>query len=412
MNTTTNNKARADLIDIFNAGLDRVRGRQAVVAELKAHPPTDSPLHVVAIGKAASDMTLGALDVLGVQVVDGLVITKRGHSVATLNNHPRIEVVESDHPVPSEKSLEAGERLLAYLRTHNSVGSHFLFLLSGGASSLVEVLVTGVSLADLKQMTQTLLGEGLNIMQINTVRRALSCIKGGRLANYLAGCEVLNLMISDVPGDNPSVIGSGLLNPTLDSSEDHLQPVAALLSHVNTAPLPDKATFDKIDTRIIACLDNAKQACVERAKRLGYRAHLISEFVDQDVVEAADNLCKMLAQSDYQLLVWGGEPSVNLPNQPGRGGRNQHLALLIAKQIAGQSNTYFVIAGTDGTDGSTSDAGALVDGATVERGQLAGLDLEESLVKADSGHFLERSGDLITTGPTGTNVMDLMIALH
>ena len=402
------NQARTDLIDVFNAGLNRVRGKRAVIAELQAQPLPNAPVHLVAVGKAASDMTLGALEVWGAHIVDGLLITKRGHLVPALKDHQRITAVESDHPVPSVKSLQAGERLLTYLNARNRSGAQFLFLLSGGASSLVEVLVPGMDLAELKNITQTLLAKGLNIMQMNAVRRALSTIKGGRLATHLKGCRTLNLMISDVPSDNPSVIGSGLLNPTTDT-DDERQWVAQL-NHVHSAPLPEQEVFDHIDTRIIARLDDAKQACVARACQLGYSASLMPEFIAGDVIQVAHDLPQALAANLHQLLVWGGEPSMNLPEQPGRGGRNQHLALLIAKQIAGRDGTYFLVAGTDGSDGPTSDAGALVDATTVQRGEAAGLDLEKSLAHADSGNFLEGSGDLITTGPTGTNVMDLIIA--
>jgi len=423
------NKARDDLMQIFNSGIDRVRGRSAVAAALKQHPPAGEVLHLVAIGKAASDMTLGALDVLGERITDGLLITKHQHTAAELHDHARIAVSESDHPVPTEKSLHAGQRLLDYLEQHaekhveqhaerhaerrTGTAAQFLFLLSGGASSLVEVLPDGMRLADLKHITQLLLAKGLDIAQMNAVRQAVSHIKGGRLATYLGNSRVLNLMISDVPGDDPSVIGSGLLNPpeSILSLANYPQEIKDYLANINLVPPPDKSAFTHITTRIVARLDDAKQACLSKARALGYDAHLIPDFVGGDVEEVALQLCITLEESKHSLLIWGGEPSMNLPPNPGRGGRNQHLALLLAKHIIGQHDTCFVIAGTDGSDGPTTDAGAFVAGNTMATGAMMGLDIDDYLARADSGSYLHQIGNLITTGPTGTNVMDLMIGV-
>ena len=407
-------KIRSDLMQIFNSGLNRVKGRRAVIADLEAHRPSSEALHLVAIGKAASDMTLGALDVLGNRIKDGLLITKHLHTAPELHDHNSIEVIESDHPVPSDKSLEAGRRLLAYLESRTVRKAHFLFLLSGGASSLVEVLPAGMRLENLKNITEVLLAKGLDIGQMNAVRQSLSCIKGGRLAMRLEGCAVLNLMISDVPGDDPSVIGSGLLNPphTKPNFDDYPTEIKDCLTGITLVPPPDAEVFRLIDTRIVARLDNAKKACVNKAIALGYDARLMPDFVAGDVVAVAERLCDTLFTDKHQLLVWGGEPSMQLPQSPGRGGRNQHLALLIAERLSNEEGVYFVIAGTDGSDGPTTDAGALVDGTTVRRASALGLDIKHSLANADSGSFLEQTGDLINTGPTGTNVMDLMIGLR
>ena len=407
-------KIRSDLMQIFNSGLDRVKGRRAVVADLEAHPVSGKELHLVAIGKAASDMTLGALDVLGERIKDGLLITKHLHTASELHDNNAIEVIESDHPVPSDKSLEAGRRLLAYLESRAVREAHFIFLLSGGASSLVEVLPAGMNLEDLKSITEVLLAKGMDIGQMNALRQALSCIKGGRLAMRLKCCKVLNLMISDVPGDDPSVIGSGLLNPphAKPNFGDYPKEIRDRLTNTALVPPPDAEAFRLINTRIVARLNDAKRACVNKAIDLGYDACLMTDFVEGDVVTVADCLCETLLTNKHQLLVWGGEPSMQLPRVPGRGGRNQHLALLIAEHLSNRDDVYFVIAGTDGSDGPTTDAGALVDGTTASRGLALGLDIKHSLANADSGSFLEQTQDLIRTGPTGTNVMDLMIGLR
>ena len=406
-------KFRNDLIQIFNSGINRVSGRAAVIADLQAHPIADKELHLLAIGKAASDMTSGALSILGDRIKDGLLITKRGHISAELKENNVIELIESDHPIPTEASLQAGQRLLAYLEQRAIAGASFLFLLSGGASSLVEVLPSGMSLEDLKDMTQLLLAKGLDIGQMNTLRQAVSTIKGGRLATKLNGCETLNLMISDVPGDDPAVIGSGLLNSSTRrlNIDDYPPEIKQRLHNIALVPAPDNDAFRQINTRIVARLEDAKVACADKAIALGYDTRVIAEFVEGDVVEVADRLYHSLSTAKQQLLVWGGEPAMNLPSSPGRGGRNQHLALLLAERIAHREGVYFLIAGTDGSDGPTTDAGALVDGKTISRGVSMGLDVKHSLATADSGNFLAQSKDLISTGPTGTNVMDLMIGL-
>ena len=406
-------KVRNDLIQIFNRGIDRVRGHSAVSADLKTHPLASEYLYLVAIGKAASDMTSGALSILGDRIKDGLLITKRGHTTPELIKNNAIEVIESDHPIPTDTSVHAGQRLLAYLADRAMSGTHFLFLLSGGASSLVEVLPGGMNLEDLKNLNQLLLAKGLDIGQMNALRQTVSCIKGGRLATKLNGCKTLNLMISDVPGDDPAVIGSGLLNPprTKLNLDDYPREIKECLRHIALVPPPDNEVFSNINTRIIARLDDAKAACADEAIALDYDACVIADFVDGDISEVADRLYHTLSNTQHRLLIWGGEPAMKLPPSPGRGGRNQHLALLLAERIAYKEGVYFLIAGTDGSDGPTTDAGALVDGNTVAKGLSMGLDIKHSLAVADSGNFLAQTANLVTTGPTGTNVMDLMIGL-
>ena len=404
------NDPRRDLRRIYEAGLRRVRGFDAVKNYLAGHPLSHAA-HLVSIGKAASAMALGALEVCGERIVDGLVITKHGHVEDALARCRRIEYIESDHPVPGNDTLRSGARLLSYLDARSGAGARFLFLLSGGASSLVEVLPRGVDLDDLRALTGRLLASGLDINRVNRARRALSGIKGGRLAARLRRSRTLSLLISDVPGDDPGVIGSGLLTPvreTVDATE-YPGAVRALLAGAELVPVPGDAEFETIESHVVACLDDAKAACVLTANSLGYEGVAVREFVAGDVLEVAAGMCDRLRESSGKVLVWGGEPTVKLPDRPGRGGRNQQLALAVALRIKGRSGIHFLSAGTDGTDGPTDDAGALIDGATVERGETRGLNAEDCLRRADAGAFLEASGDLVTTGPTGTNVMDLMI---
>ena len=423
------NDPRGDLLRIYEAGVRRVRGFDAVRVYLEAHSAPRSSggkCHLVAIGKAASAMARGALAANGERIADGLVITKHDHVEDELARVPRIECIESDHPVPGEATLRAGERLLEYLAecTGTNDDAGFLFLLSGGASSLVEVPAKGMTLDDLQQLNEQLLAGGLDIGRMNRARRTLSGIKGGRLAPYLHRRPTLNLMISDVPDDDPGIIGSGLLTPVRETPDPHDRgglgdtdewpdAVRALLERAETVPVPDEVEFAAIEPHIVACLDDARKACRDEAATLGYgvRPPDLTEptFVEGDIEDAAVSLHRELEKETGTISVWGGEPTVKLPANPGRGGRNQQLALAVALKIQGDSGAYFLSAGTDGTDGPTADAGALVDGGSIARGRARGLDAENCLQRADAGVFLEASGDLVTTGPTGTNVMDLML---
>jgi hydroxypyruvate reductase len=178
------------------------------------------------------------------------------------------------------------------------------------------------------------------------------------------------------------------------------------------APAPDDVCFQKVTREIVATLDNAKSATVDAAKKLGYEAVIESAFVSGDAVETGTRLANKLLQFEPGTVhVWGGETTVTLPESPGRGGRNQSMALAAALMLQGHAGLWLLAAGTDGTDGPTDDAGALVDGGTIARGEQAGRDAKQSLARADAGNFLEASGDLLQTGPTGTNVMDIMLGL-
>jgi hydroxypyruvate reductase len=218
-------------------------------------------------------------------------------------------------------------------------------------------------------------------------------------------------VVSDVPGNDLRAIGSG----PLVADEDLRRPltlrdmpdfITEALKHMPPAPAPDDACFQNVKREIVATLDNAKSAAVETAKELGYQIMLETSFVS-----GARLAKKLLRAEPGTVHVWGGETTVRLPESPGRGGRNQSLALAAAMMLQGHDDTWFLAAGTDGTDGPTEDAGALVDGGTIARGEQAGLDARQFLARADAGSFLEASGDLIQTGPTGTNVMDIMLGL-
>jgi glycerate 2-kinase len=377
---------RALLLELLQAGLARVAGRGCVREELtRTASPVAAPLWVAAVGKAAAAMAQGAHDALGGAIERTLIITRDAESAADFLGVPAVEVLTGAHPLPDERSLTAGARLYAWV---DELPAHVqpLFLISGGASSLVEVLNEGVTLADLQELNRAGLAQGIAIGELNARRVAISRIKGGRLATRLGGRAARALFISDVPHDDPAVIGSGLMGPAA-SGPDHVQ------------------------RTVVASIDQAVAAVAARARALGLTVHTAARRFDDSAVRLAARCAHELSLAAEQVCVWGGESTVALPPAAGRGGRNQHLALAAARLIAGHADLLLLAAGTDGSDGVTDDAGALVDADSCARVALAELDADACLKRADSARALAASGDLVHTGPTGTNVGDLVIGL-
>lgn len=406
-------RLRRDLLTCFQAGLSAVDGRTRVYEVLSERRPAGRA-HVVAIGKAAAAMSRGALDAWKAGVERGLAITKKGHLSSALLRDRRFTCIESSHPVPNGRSLQAGRALLDFVAQTPDT-AELVFLISGGASSLVEVPRAGVSVLDLARVNRWLLASGLEIAAMNSVRQGLSAIKGGRLNTRLHGRRVTALLISDVQGDDPAVIGSGLLVPgdrdgwrslALPDWVVELLQQGAPSGNAETEPAVTKSS---VAVHIIASLERALAAAAERGRGLGYAVHGSSQFQRGDACAVGRRLADVLAQGAPGMYLWGGETTVQLPPQPGRGGRCQALALCAAQQLAGLPHVALLAAGTDGTDGPGEDAGALVDGGTIQRGTDGGLDAAACAAAADAGAFLEAAGDLVQTGPTGTNVMDLMI---
>ena len=396
--------------EIFLAGVDRVLGYNAVIKYLEGNPISGN-LNLVSIGKAGSSMALAALDHPDVKINSGLVITKRDHLEEGLKKYSNVKCLESDHPTPSLTSLECGNELINFINSKTEK-DEFLFLISGGGSSLVELMVDGFSLDELMILTDALLSRGYNINDINAIRKHFSQIKGGKLASFIKNRKTTVLAISDVPFDDPKIIASGPLSYddlkiNLDSYEDD---IVDKLKSVKPISCPDANKFSNIDTHVIAKLDDAKLACKVHGKKLNYDTYFHENFIEGDVNDLADYFSEFLDNCEKGLHIWGGESSVQLPENPGRGGRNQQLALLMADKIKNK-DIIFLSAGTDGTDGPTNDAGGLVDGNTISIGAINNLDHKTYIENADSGNYLEKSDSLVTTGPTGTNVMDLILAI-
>lgn len=398
---------RRHLLDFYRAALVAVDGRTCVARALQTMP-LDAPVSLIALGKAACAMAQGARDMLGDAIAAALVVTKHGHAEPL-----PWDVIEAGHPLPDEHSLEAGERLLEFAARLPARGT-VLVLLSGGASALVEAPPPGVTLEQLRATNEWLLASGLSIHEMNVIRKRLSRIKGGRLAKLLGPRRVVCLAISDVPGDDPRAIGSGPL--TADDREfgstvklpEFLQ---QMIARAEPVPRADDPCFSTVRFEIVATNTDARAAAARAAQAAGFRITNDAPLLTGDAAEAGRELARALSGLPaHTVLIRGGEPTMRLPPTVGRGGRAQHLALAAAIALAGRRGVALLAVGTDGTDGPTDDAGALVDGDTVARGELGGLDPKRALVAADAGSFLEAAGDLVHTGPTGTNVMDIMIA--
>lgn len=386
MITDASDPRRELLLGLLRTALARVDGRTCVRAALTQQPPPAATrIRVAAVGKAAISMALGAHDALGATIERTLVIARDELGVDELKSRTAAEVILSSHPLPDARSLAAGQRLVAWTdELPQEVWP--LFLISGGSSALVEVPEAHATLADLEALTRESFRSGMPIGVLNARRAALSRIKGGRLAARLGGRAGRALFVSDVPDDDPRVIGSGLMGPAA-SGPDH------------------------IERTVVASIDHGVAAVEAGATALGLRVHAAARRFADEATRLAARFAHELSLSPAQLLVWGGESTVLLPPNPGRGGRNQHLALAAARLIAGHPDLLLLAAGTDGSDGATADAGALVDAETCARLALAELDADECLRAGDSARALAASGDLVHTGPTGTNVGDLVIGL-
>jgi len=410
-----NNSQQSQFISIFRKAVNAVDGAYCTVEYLQKNPiPGD--ICLIAIGKAACSMANGAQQVLGNRITHHLVITKHGYHCDLLNN---LKVLEAGHPIPDQYSLGAGEQMLTMLRGLPD-DIHLLFLISGGTSALVEVLPGAATIADLEKLNGWLLQSGLPIAAVNTIRKQVSSIKGGRLARYLGGRKTTVLLVSDVQGDDPAVIGSGLLFPDKQSSapiDINLLPehISRLLSEAPSMPSPDDSCFENINWSIVANLELAMHAASTAALNLGYQTILHKEYLQGDAIDCGQQIAHTIQTQPGVLHIWGGESTVSLPANPGTGGRCQSLALSAAIALQHTKEWCLLAAGTDGDDGVSGAAGVCVDASSIQRA-LKKLGKNKNaldyLNNADAGSFFKASNDLIITGPTGTNVTDLVLGFY
>ena len=390
---------------------------------------------VVGAGKAAAPMAAAVEDVLGVCLpgkrMTGLVNVKYGHVRPTRI----IEVNEAGHPVPDERGLKGTRRMAELLRT---AGPRDLVinLLSGGGSALLVLPAEGITLEDKRQTTDLLLRCGATINEVNCVRKHLSLSKGGNWARLAQPAPVISLILSDVVGSPLDVIASGPTAPDTSTLAEACRvlekydittlvppAVRARLCRRHDAslienPAAGDPVFEQVNNVIVGSNEIAAQAAVEKARELGFAAMLLSTYVEGEAREVARVLAavaKEIARPGQPLerpccVVAGGETTVTVKGQ-GLGGRNQELALAAALAVEGWAEVMIWSLATDGNDGPTEAAGAIVSGETVDRGRCLGLEAGEYLADNDSYEFFRRLGDLIVTGPTNTNVNDLMFVV-
>ena len=427
---------KATLEDIFRAALAAADPYRAVekYADAVRKEYRDGGfrrLVVVGLGKAAFTMARALHDRLGVGIDSGVVVTKYGHADPAVHLGA-VEVCEGGHPLPDENGFQATRKVID-LRGTLDESTLAVCLVSGGGSAIFVAPGEGILLAEKQKLTNLLLRCGAPIEELNTVRKHISRVKGGRLAEILYPARVISLILSDVVGDPLDIIASGVTSPDGSTYSDamailekyRLLPevppsILDLLSRgvrglAPETPKPGDRVFARVDNLIIGSNRLALDAAMKRAGALDFQAEIIARDV---VGEASDYGRKLAAVArDAKVragregrkklcLISGGEPTVTVRGA-GLGGRNTELALAFAIAAEGLEGVGLLSAGTDGTDGPTDAAGAVADGSTVARGRDVGLDAAASLAENDSYPFFKALGDLVVTGPTGTNVIDV-----
>lgn len=383
-------------------------------------------VYLLGVGKASAAMARAAEKVLGERLEAGLAVVKRGHGCPL----QRTRLVEAGHPEPDQEGQRAGQAALAFLRSNLRSDDLLLLLVSGGGSALLPVPCPPLTLQDKQETTRLLLRSGASIHEINALRKHLSAAKGGRLLEYTQGCRVLALLISDVIGDDLSVIASGLTAPDCSTFQDcrkildrygltgRLPPRVA--KHLKRAeqetPKPGDKRFERVSNLVLASNRQALQAAAEEAQRQGLAPLILSSSIQGDTREAARfhvALAREVCESGNPLrppccLISGGETTVEVRGD-GLGGRNQEFVLWCARDIQGwpEEHVIFASLGSDGNDGPTEAAGAWATPQTVRLAAEKGLSWQDHLDRNDSHRFFKSMDQLIVTGPTRTNVMDI-----
>ncbi len=436
-----NSTVRQPLVSILEAALAAVDPYQAVQAVLQrednrllvgAHSydlNAYERILVLGAGKAGAPMTQAVETVLGERISGGLVVVKTGHSGPTQH----VELVEARHPMPDAAGFAAGQRMLTLA---NQAGPQDLVIavLSGGGSALLEAPAPGLTLADFQAMTAALLACGATINELNCLRKHCSLVKGGQLARAVAPATLITLVLSDVVGSPLDVIASGPTVPDSSTWQDAWAVVtkynladqlpatlvarlrAGLQREIPDTPKADDPLFAQVQTQIVADNRVAAEAALRQAERLGFHTLLLTTYLEGEasvVAKVVAALAKEIQSSSQPCpppacLILGGETTVTLTADAGRGGRNQELALAAALALQETQGITVVSLATDGSDGPTDSAGGIIDGATVQRGRAAGLDATDHLRRHDAYPYLQATHDLLLTGPTQTNVNDLI----
>ncbi len=429
---------KADLDGIFQAGIKSVHAGRCIrnachlekdnltvsgrCFDLNAY----SNIYVAGAGKATAAMALALEEILEDRINDGIISVKYGHTAEL----KQIKMIEAGHPIPDQNGCRAAGMIME-LADRATEGDLFICLFSGGGSALMPLPVAGVSLEDKQTLTQLLLSCGADIHEINTLRRCLSQVKGGGLATAVYPATLVTLMISDVIGDSPEVIASG---PTVAAPDSYREAAMIIkkyslenrvpssvmnyLKASHTSVGVDVKRINRVHNVVIGSGLTALEAAKKEAEKRGYNTMILSSVVDGDTTIAAGvhaAIAREVLNSGNPVtlpacILSGGETTVVVKGQ-GRGGRNTEFALSMALMISGLSGVSFLSAGTDGTDGDTDAAGAICDSTTVTLAEQKGLSAVHYLDDNDSWHFFKALDDLVVTGPTDTNVMDLRVLL-
>lgn len=404
-------------------------------------PPPKGRTVVVGAGKAAGSMTL-AMELAWPQnaPLSGLMITRYHHTppaylafrneLGRQGKTARIELIEASHPVPDQAGLDATRQLIERVKGLSD-NDLVICLISGGGSALLTQPIAGISLADKQAVNAALLRSGANIGEMNCVRKHLSVVKGGRLAALSAPAPLLTLAISDVPGDDPSVIASGPTVPDSTTCADALSIVdryginltAAIRSRLEDGsletPKPGDALFSRCTTEVIATPQQSLQAAALAARQMGVAAYILSDEIQgeaRDIGYMHAALAKQVARRDQPfarpcVILSGGETTVTVKSSGGRGGRAVEFLLAATIELAGHQNIWALSADTDGIDGTEDHAGALCSPDSLQRARIKGVSARAALDANNAYSFFQASGELLVTGPTFTNVNDFRALL-
>jgi hydroxypyruvate reductase len=414
---------RAMLRSLFDHAIGAVSPARVMPRILPA--PQLGKVGLIAVGKAAASMAEVALDRIP-QPSATLVVTRHGHLTDTIAARQGVEIIEAGHPYPDAQSIRAADRALKIAESLEAQ-DHLLVLLSGGGSALLAAPADGLSLSDKQATTRALLESGATIAEINCVRKHLSRIKGGRLALAAGPARVTTLIISDVPGDDPSFVSSGPTvadHTTLEMARDILRKYAvpmptavltALENPANETPPADSLGLAGVETQIIARARDALTAAGKQATAAGY---VVTDLGDQLQAEArhlgashAALARRLSVDGKPRAIISGGETTVAVQNREGKGGRNLEYLLGLAIALDGAPGISALACDTDGIDGTEDAAGAVVVEDTLERARALGLDPAEYLRTNNAYVFFQSLGDLVITGPTRTNVNDFRVIL-
>ena len=412
------NIVREDALIIIEKSIKAVLPEAAVIKAL-TNRVYSGKVVVITIGKAAWNMASATKKTLGDKISMGLVVTKYEHSKGTIDG---FEIIEAGHPIPDINSIKGASRAIELVSNLTEL-DHVIFLISGGGSALFEKPMKGVELEDIMDITNQLLSCGADIVEINTIRKHLSAVKGGRFALECGKAKIYSIILSDVIGDRLDSIASGPAYPDSSTSQEALRIVDKYKLQISedlikVLNMETPKEVDNCETIITGSVSALCEAATRTSEKLGYNSMFISSTLDCEAKAAGSflaSIAREIKQGNSSIkppcaIIAGGETIVRITGD-GKGGRNQELALSAAMGIEGLEDVIIFSVGSDGTDGPTDAAGGIVDGETADKMRAHDILPEVYLDNNDSYNALKASGDLIITGSTGTNVNDLIVLL-